>query len=674
MHSLIVLAVVACVIAVPGVAASLAAFRPGEVAIVTRLAAAFGLGYAAAGGCAFVLAATHAFRLSFFILLWLVVSAALWVMAIRRASIHDQATALIGDVNKNLFPLLLGAVVVVAVLIAHISYLHLLGAPRYVYYLNGLEIANSHGVPSATLEYGQSWAPATDKIFLDAFTGVVGLISNNAAVGPGVLLWISTAGTAIGLWASAWELGIRRVGGLLPLLLLDNQLVLNIAIVTSDFTDYRSEDFGRAVAFCALALGIFAIRERRTLPAIIAGVVLGAASGTHLVPVVVVALGLFFTGVAEFLRAHGARNRLAPFQYGIILAAVGGICGVVIRIFAGGSFGLGGASSPVTYNSIRTSFDPTAYLYNGAFIPRASGGSGLWYLPPSQTLYGMMTGSQFYWPSWALWVLFSAAVVAAVLLFLLARDDLRIAGVAGLGIFLGVMAIALAFDLHYHVYIEATFGIRRLREAASLGLIIVALGAIEGLLALLARHRARLSIALSMVIVVALAAWLLPNNSLRTDSRLSYQRVLLINWMRTQTPCNARFLVNERTEGPVTSLTGRYALLEGMGPFLRVDKLPYVVNLMLNSRRFFQNPQSNEAFLREHGISYVVVSKVGLLLGYTGPTGTANIRELDAAPFLQRVRVTRSAIVYRVLNAHPGPVSPLLKGSVLHCIRTPVHF
>src|SRR5215472_16613378 len=344
MHSLIVLAEVACVIAVPGIAASLAAFRPGEVAIVTRLAAAFGLGFAAAGGCSFVLAATHAFRLSFFIPLWLVDSAALWVVAIRRASIRDQATALIDDVNKNLFPLLLGAVVVVAVLIAHISYLHLLGAPRYVYYLNGLEIANSHGVPSATLEYGQSWAPATDKIFLDAFTGVVALISNNVAAGPGVLLWVSIFGTAIGLWATAWELGIRWVGGLLPLLLLSNHLILTATLVTTDFTDYRSEDFGRAVAFCALALGIFAIRERRTLPAIVAGLVLAAASGTHLVPVVVAAIGLVSVGVAEALRAHGTRDRLAPFQYGLVLAAVGGVGGILIRLFAGGTFGLGGAS------------------------------------------------------------------------------------------------------------------------------------------------------------------------------------------------------------------------------------------------------------------------------------------------------------------------------------------
>jgi hypothetical protein len=674
MHSLIVLAVVACVIGVPGIAAALAAFLPGEVAIVTCTAAAFGLGYAAAGGCAFLLAAVHAFRLGFFVPLWLVVSAVLWVVALRRAPIRDQITALIEDVKTNLFPLLLGTVVVGAVLIVHVRYLYMLGAPRYVYYLNGLEIANSHGVPSATLEYGQSWAPATDKIFLDAFTGVVALISNNVATGPGVLLWVSIFGTAIGLWATAWELGIRRMGGLLPLLVLSNQLILNITVVTSDFTDYRSEDFGRAVAFCALALGIFAIRERRTRPAIIAGLVLAAASGTHLLPVVVVAIGLLSAGVAEFLRAHGTRNRLAPFQYGIILAAVGGIGGVIIRIFAGGTFGLGGASSPATYSSIHTSFDPTAYLYYGGFIPRAKAGGGPWYLPPSQILYRMMTGSQFHWPAWALWVIFAAAVVATVLLFLLARDELRDAGVVGLGIFLGVMAIALAFDFHYHVYLEATFGIRRLREDTSLGLIIIALGVIEGLIVLLARHRARLAVAVSAVVVIALAAWLLPNNSLRQDTGVSHQRTVLINWIRTQTPCGARLLVNQRTEGAITSLTGRSALLEGMGPFLRVDKLPYVVSLMLSARRFFENPQANQAFLRQHDISYVVVTRVYQLLGYSGLTGRPNVQALNSAPFLQRVLVTPSAKVYRVVGAHTPPVSPLLRGPVLHCIRTPVHF
>jgi hypothetical protein len=284
----------------------------------------------------------------------------------------------------------------------------------------------------------------------------------------------------------------------------------------------------------------------------------------------------------------------------------------------------------------------------------------------------MMTGGYFHWPAWALLVVVAAAAVATVLLFLLARDQLRDAGVVGLGIFLGVIAIALAFDFHYHIYIDATFGVRRLREGTSLGLIIIALGVIEGLIALLARHRARLAVAVSAVVVIALAAWLLPHNSLRQDIHHSRQRILLMTWIRTHTPCDARFLVNQRTEGAFTSLAGRYAQLEGMGPFLRVDKLPYVVSLMLSARRFFKNPQANEAFLRQHDISYVVVSRVQL--GYPGPIGRTNVRAMDAAPFLQRVFVTPSAIVYRVAGAHALPVSPLLRGPVLHCIRTPVHF
>jgi hypothetical protein len=673
MQSLVVLAVVACLIAVPGIAAALAAYAPGEVSIVTRLAAAFGLGYAAAGGCAFLPAAVHAFRLGIFIVLWLVVSAVLWVVALRFTSLRDQYNAFLTDFNKNLFPLLLGACVVAVVLIIHLRFLYFLGAPRYVYYLNGMEIANSHGVPAETLEYGQAWPPATDKIFLDSFTGVVALLSHNVAIGPGVLLWISLAGAAIGLWATAWELGIRLLGGLLPLLLLANLSILN-PTVSSDFTDYRAEDFGRAVAFCALALGIFAIRERRWRPAVIAGLVLAAASGTHLVPVVVVSIALFFVGVAESLRGHGARGRIAPFECGLILAVVGGIGGIIIRLFAGGSFGLSGATSPSTYSSIHTRFDPTAYLYDGSFLPRDTASSSLWYFPPSRVLHDMWAGSRIVWPSWGLWLLFAGAVIAAVLLFVLVRGDLRIAGIVGLGVLAGVIAIALAFDFHYKVYIEATFGDRRLRESTALGLILIGLGVAEGLLLLVGRRRPRVAAVVAVVAVLAMAVWLLPNNDLQKQARVSHQRTVLINWMRTQTPCNARFLVNQRTEGGVTALTGRFALLEGMGPFLRVSTLPYVVNLLLGARDFFQNPVPNESYLRRHDISYVVVTRQSLFLGYSGPTGVADIRALNAAPFLHRVLVTPRATVYRVLGARPVPVSPLLKGPDLHCLRTPVRF
>jgi hypothetical protein len=70
----------------------------------------------------------------------------------------------------------------------------------------------------------------------------------------------------------------------------------------------------------------------------------------------------------------------------------------------------------------------------------------------------------------------------------------------------------------------------------------------------------------------------------------------------------------------------------------------------------------------------VVVTHKDLLLGYEGPTGSTNVQAMNAAPFLRRVFLTPSASVYRVVGAHAPPVSPLLRGPVLHCIRTRVHF
>ena len=63
MQSYALLLLVVVVLAVPGIGATLAVFPPGEASVVTRLAAAFGLGYAVSAGTAFLLAAAQEFRL-----------------------------------------------------------------------------------------------------------------------------------------------------------------------------------------------------------------------------------------------------------------------------------------------------------------------------------------------------------------------------------------------------------------------------------------------------------------------------------------------------------------------------------------------------------------------------------------------------------------------------------
>jgi hypothetical protein len=688
-QSYALLGLVAVVLALPGIAASLVVFPLGEASILTQLAAVFGLGYAVSAGCAFLLAATQAFHLALFIAVWLAVSAALWVAALRRGSLRVRARALREDFVANRLPLLLGALVLAVMLILHFRFLHLLGASRYVYYQGGMQIANTGGVPSSSLEYGQSWPPATDKIVLDAFTGVLVMLNPNVAIGPGVLLWTSILGSALGLWATAWELGLRRTSVLLPLLVVNNQVLANIANVfhwtqvlhprhvrvSTDFAEYRAEDFGRAVAYCALALGIYAIRKRKWGPALAAGVVLAAASGTHLIPVAVVGLALCFVGVAELLRAKGNPARLIVLRQCAVLGSAFAVLALVIRLFAGGTLGLGGASNPSSYNALHLRFDPTAYLFSGAFVPWGPAGGGHWYVRPWQVVDDIMGAADIHWPAWATCLLFATVLVAAILLFLYADGDLRITAIVGGGLLAGLIGTALFFSYHfYHVYVDGTFGERRLQDFSILGLAIVGLAVLEVLLGYLARRQPNVSLAAAAAIIVVLSLLVLPASAASGQlGGVSRERISVINWLRGNTPCNARFLVNQRTEGAFTTLTGRYALLEGMGPFLRVNTLPHVISLFLAARQFFEHPLSHEAFLRQHGISYVVVTGQNELFGYTGETGRVN-QDIHAAPFLRPVHTRRYVTVYQVQGADPPPVSPLLKGPYIHCVTSRVRF
>jgi len=116
-----------------------------------------------------------------------------------------------------------------------------------------------------------------------------------------------------------------------------------------------------------------------------------------------------------------------------------------------------------------------------------------------------------------------------------------------------------------------------------------------------------------------------------------------------------------------------------MGPFLRPDVLPYVVRLMLSTRLFYHDPQAGEAFLRQHDINYVVVSRVGNLIGYPAALGRPRavktyIPAMNAASFLRPVLVEPYLRVYQVVGVHTPAVSPLLQGPYLHCRTQPARF
>jgi hypothetical protein len=286
----------------------------------------------------------------------------------------------------------------------------------------------------------------------------------------------------------------------------------------------------------------------------------------------------------------------------------------------------------------------------------------------------------------AAWLLLAGALVATVLLFVLVPTDLRTVGVVALGVWAGLVGISLFFSYRYHIYIDGTFGVRRLRSYASVGLILLGLGVLEGLLLLIERFLPSLKrirppamiAAAAAIPVLSLTVWLLPSGGVSPQlSQISQDRLTFVDWVRAHTSCRSRFLVNQRSEGTFTSLTGREALTEGMGPFLRPSVLPYVVKLLLSTRHFYHHPQSSEAFLRRHDINYVVVGEVGELIGYAGPasqTGQVYVSAMRATSFLRPVLVEPYVRVYRVVGVHPPAASPLLKGPYLHCRTQPANF
>lgn len=705
----------------PGAAASLLALKPGQCSPPVRAASIFGLGFAAAGGLGFALAAAHLFWLTVYLALWAVLTVLLWLLAWHRQPLRQQASAVIGEItsSEHRLALLAGACVVIAITAFHLPYLHYLGASRYIYYLNGMQIANAHGVPAATLEYGHRWPPATDKVVLDSFSGVLAMIGQNAAPALGVLGVLSVLGVAIGWWATAWELGLPRTAAVLPLFMLASRDKIPGVGLTVLFWEYRAEDFGLALAFCAVALGLHAFRRREPATAVAAGLVLAATSGSHLIPLVAAVLLLIFAAVGELARslmapidltrlrarlhlggggpsgrqpalrdspaldAKGGPSESTPsaspvsagivLRQGVIMAAVLGVLFFAIRLSAGGSFGLGGASNPASYSNIRTRYDPTLFLFDTAFHPRVR--------PPyrwfsaREIVLKMMEIGRHPLPLATVIVIFAVAIVVALLFLAFAGGELRIAALTGVGLAAAVIVIAIAFDFHYDIWVDATFGERRLQEYISIGLVIVGLAVLEVLLAAIARRR-WIEGLLVVALALGLSCWMLPGtNGWKLSEPVSDARLTFFDWVRTDTACGARFLVDQRTEGVFAAVSGRYALLEGMGSFLRPHTMNYVVHLMLGARRFYEEPATHQGYLRRHHINYVVVATGGVTLGY--PVflhERPNVNALATAPFLHRVLDQPYITVYQVKGEKTAPVSPLLTGPYLHCETTPLHF
>lgn len=658
------LAALFALIVVPGLGAGFALYGPGRIPLPTRLALVFALGFTVPGLVAYLLAVFHLLNpIPFFVVLG-VVTAGLWVWALRVASLREHARALVEELRSEPWTLSIGLAVFMA--IAVLRFLYLPGPYTLRWWVDAMEIADAGRVPEYTLIYGGMYPSVTSKIFLNTFNAGAIFAAGREAYGPlAALAWIGSVGLAASLWAVGREFGLRILAPLLPLLVVSNKLFLDTAI-TRDLGGYKAETFGRMLGFCAVAVGIRALRDRgsRTDP-VVAALLLAVTMATHLVPFLVAAALLGWYLVARIILD---RERRAVLVVGSALLIVGGLVGATILLLPRGDIGFQGAQRPQQYGSQGAGFDETFFLYTGKFRPVHDERLTAWYVPPRRLLDAFTTEAFGLGPNSALHglrtpialALGPAGIVLALVMLRWFPSDLRHAGLVAAGLAASLFLVALFFSYRYTVWVAATFGIRRMFEYGALAFLLMALPLMEAGRRSLRRIRPATPVALGAVVVVVAAAILVPASHPSAKRAATAKRhAAVINTIRLTVPCDARILANQRTVGFIRATTGRVGVLEGMGPFLRPEILHEVVGLLLSARAFFDDPTANADFLIDQGIDYVVLIE-SIDVGYRGPVASGGGASLRGVPFLRLVQEGQGTRVYRVegLTGRTGFVDP----------------
>lgn len=639
--SIVAAVLVATLVLAAGALASAAVYPPGAVTLPTRVASAFGLGYAVAALTPTVLVVGHVFDAVPAVAALLVVAAALAVAARRRCrplrALADDARA---QVRAAPGPLVVGAAVIVSIaaarLVVPVAPVH--GAWRY--WADGLELAAVGHVPAASLQWGVLHPPAVSKIAGNAFTGELSFVfSAHPLAGMATALWLAVTGYAVGLFALGWELGLRRTAPLLPLLgIAGAHLPLGISLNADSIaklTFFQDEDMGRAVAVIGAAMALPCVRGEAGRAARVAtGLVLAAAGLTHAIPAGVAVAFLLAYAFLEVGRRETRRPALAAM--GVILATAG-VTAIVLLGPSHGEIGLQGASDG-GYVLFLGRYDPTAYADNRFLLPKPKS-HARWYEPPATTVSELVDAAT----GWAthgaglLAALVATAVAVAVVL-VWGTPGLRLAVVAAVALEAVLLAVALAFSYRQSLYVPATFGERRLFEYASIPVMLVALAALETGLARVggAGTRASALVAAVLAVLVLLAAG---PGRVRGDVPTGAGTADYIAAARIATPCNARILPTVTSKGAFQALTGRADILEGMAPFLRPAILRSTVRLTHLSRRYLAHPAAHPGFLDAEHVDYLLVGR-GKAAGWAAfahAPGLAFVRQVGAVRVYRHV-------------------------------------
>ena len=586
--------------------------------------------------------------------LLVLVAACSWAVGLRRSSLSRHARAVRDECRAEPLVLLGFAVVlVVAAVWAAVPLLPSAGGWRY--WADGLELADAGGIPDFTSQWGEALPPAVSKVGGNAFLGALSfLFREEPFTGMAVALWLSAVGYAAGLFALAYELGLRWTAALVPILgmaafPLPGSVTLSTE-VAHKLEFFQHEDLGRMLAAVGASIVLAGAEWRPSrLQALAGGAVLAAAGLTHLVPLVVFA-GLIAGVLLARLALGPLRRELAVFAT-IAFLSVASLVAVPL-VLARGEVGFSGATEADQYQLVEGRYDPTARM-KGLTLPPRPKDEARWYESPSTTARQAAEGAVGRSLDGIGAAVLAALVVAlAVAVLVWGTLELRLLSCGALVLAAWMVAAALFFSFHYSLWVQATFGQRRLFEYASLPLILIA-GA--GLELLAQRLGQRWRVAGRALAAGAVAAALIASigDLGPTDKRGSLRYVAAA----ATTPCDSRLLLEHVSRGTFQSLAGRISVTEGLVPFLRPTVLNDVLALRGEARAFFTDPESGAGFLAREEVDYVLSTGRGAL---------------DRAPSLRLVGEVQGVNVYEVrLSQENARLPDADESPGYYCVRNP---
>lgn len=663
--------VLAGVVIVTGCAVAFALYGPGRLSLPSRLALVVAFGYLVPAAVAFCLTVLDILNPPTMLIGLLVAIGLGCFVASRRFGLRRQVLTMVADARRSKL-IAFGLLVVLSFALYRAAFppeLNFLQSTGFRYWADGAEIADAGSIPEQVLHWGKFYTPTVSKVLLNSFTaGLVFIAPDDPLQGLGALLWVSSVGLGVALWALGHELGLRRTAPFLPLLVLVDPGVFNREM-TSDLFTYKTETVGRLVAVVALSVAVRALRpEGRRVDAIVAGVLVAGTAATHVTPLLVVLVALFWYALAEGILTRQLK-RVSLTVGTMLLVAVP--TAVLVPVLSGGDLGFEGVQGTGAYESFDGEEDPTAFFADprahleGESSPRTTipsvGDIAERYV--STSLGGHVSG-------WATVV--AALIFAGLVVFVVLRLDeplRRIAFLAG-GVAISLLALCVLITQRYDTYIPAATGLRRLFDYNSIPVILALAAVVEGGLVVMDRLRLRVAIAALTAVAVGLSVGALnaalPSARARNRTKASSAP---FEWLRRNTDCGSRILASSRSEGVFQAMSGRVGVLEGMSPYLRPIMLRDVLGLLTRADDFFRAPRDEAEFLEEEAVDFVYLDGEVPMGG--SRIAPKELEELNGIPFLRNVYATKAAKIYAVEGAYDQPDSGgVPRASVGYCLGT----